>query len=413
MLFEWTKKKYGKLSLLDASVLFSSGSHKKVIWVCDCGKFCEKSICSVTSGNTTSCGQCNLLTIEHFQKKKYGQLRMVVPGIYHKSSHEYVRWICDCGRITLAKIENVTKGLVLSCGKCFLLTSDHFKNTKYGKLQLKNPIDLLPGSHEKVLWICDCGREKLIQISSVLSYHTTSCGQCNQISTADIATRKFGKLRIKELQDILPGSGKKIEWICDCGQEKLIRIYEVLSNHTTSCGQCGELVKNWYIQNREQIRSLKCPVDPKDFIPGGIIPLETIDKTGKSFKAICPACKGIYYPMFDNIKQGKSLTCGCASYRISMPVIQITEYIRSLGFEIQNEYKVNKLVYDILVPQKNLLIEFQGSKWHSSEKSKERDLKKKQNAIQNGYEFKEILEKDWNTKRDEIECEISSICNLM
>jgi hypothetical protein len=335
--------------------------------------------------------------------KKFGKLRIKIPQDITSGSNKKIEWICDCGREKLIQISVVLSGKSTSCGQCNLISSNEISSKKFGKLRIKIPQDIKPGSHKKTWWICDCGREKLIKICEALNNHITSCGQCNLISAEEITTKKFGKLRIKTPQDILPGSHEKIFWICDCGQEKIIGIKYVLSGNTSSCGQCGESIKNWYIQNREQIRSFKCPVDPKDFIPGGITSLETIQNTRNPFKAICPACKNIYYPCLFNIKRGISLTCGCSTYRISMPVIQISEYIKSLGFEIQNEFKVNKLAYDIFVPQKNLLIEFQGSKWHSMKGARERDIKKHQNALNNGYQFMEILENDWKTKRDEIE----------
>jgi hypothetical protein len=334
--------------------------------------------------------------------REFGKLRIKISQDILPGSSKKIEWICDCGKEKLIKIANVFFGNTTSCGLCNQISAAEIATKKFGKLRIKTPQDIKLGSGKRIEWICDCGREIITRAYHVLLGESVSCGQCNLIPATEIATRKFGKLRIKDPQDIKPGSYKKILWVCDCGKEKSIMAHYIISGNTKSCGNCSELVKNWYIQNREQIRSLKCPIDSKDFPLGGIIPLEIIQKTGKSFKAICPACKKIYYPMFDNIRQGSSLTCGCSTYRISMPVIQITEYIRSLGLEVQNEYKVNKLAYDIFIPKKNLLIEFQGSKWHSFEKVKERDLRKKQNAINFGYQFMEILEKDWKTKRDEI-----------
>jgi predicted SprT family Zn-dependent metalloprotease len=393
--------KFGKLTIIKLTNM-TIGSHKKILCKCDCGKKKLVQINSLFSGFTQSCGQCNQITAEEIATRKFGKLQIKIPQSINPGSAKKIEWTCNCGREKLIEINKVISGHTTSCGLCNQILSEEISTKKFGKLRIKIQQDILPGSNKKIEWICDCGKEKLIRIYKVLSGHTTSCGLCNLIPAAEIALKKFGKLRIKIPQDILPGSTKKVEWICDCGKEKLIRIQEVLLNHITSCGNCSELVKNWYIHNREQIRTLKCPTDTKKFPLGGMIPLEIIQKTGKSFKAICPAYKKEYRPRLDGIKQGKSLTCGCTSYRISMPVIQITEYIQSIGFEVQNEFKVNKLAYDIFIPKKNLLIEFQGTRWHSSEKSKERDLRKKQNAINNGYQFIEILENDWNTKKDKI-----------
>jgi hypothetical protein len=403
-----TAKKFGKLRIKIPQDV-QPGSEKRIEWVCDCGREKLIQISYVLSGESASCGNCNQILANEIATKKFGKLRIKEPQDILPRSHKKILWICDCGREKLISILNVLSGHATSCGFCNLISAAEMATKKFGKLRIKIPQDIQPGSEKRIEWICDCGREKIIQISLVISGNTSSCGQCNLIAASEMVTKKFGKLQIKKPQDILPGSIKKILWICDCGKEKLIQVNCVLSRHTTSCGHCSELVKNWYIQNREQIRLLKCPIDPKDFIPGGMIPLEIIQRAGKSFKAICPVCQKIYYPRLSDIKRGISLTCGCSSYRISNPVVKISEYTRSLGFEVQNEYKVNKLSYDIFIPKKNLLIEFQGSRWHAMRGSKERDLRKKQNAIQNGYQFMEILEKDWKTKRIEVENNVKNM----
>jgi hypothetical protein len=395
-------KKFGKLRIeIPQNITF--GSNKKVIWICDCGRKTTTKINLVLSGQSTSCGQCSQITANKIISKKFGKLRIKIPQDIFPCSNKKVEWICDCGKEKLIQIDNVISGNTTSCGQCNQISATNIAMKKFGKLRIKIPQDILPGSHKKIEWICDCGREINSKINHVLSNRSMSCGQCNLICANEIITRKFGKLQIKNPQDIFPRSEKKIWWVCNCGQEKLIKITDVVCGNTKSCGQCSKLIKNWYIQNREQIRSLKCPIKPKDFILGKITPLETIKNVNNPFKAICPACKSIYYPRLSDIKRGLSLTCGCSTHRISMPCTEITEYIKSLGCETINEFKVNKLAYDIFVPQKNLLIEFQGSKWHSFEKVKERDLKKKQNAIQMGYQFMEILEKDWKTNKVEIE----------
>jgi len=408
---EIASRKFGKLRIKILQNI-KPGSAKKVWWICDCGREKLIQIRCVLSGESTSCGLCNQISAMEMAIKKFGKLRIKIPQDILPGSNKKIEWICDCGREKLINTRSIISGRSTSCGSCNQITAKEITSRKFGKLQIKESKDIFPGSAKKVWWVCDCGQEKLIKINHVISGKTTSCGSCNQVTAEEIASRKFGKLRIKIPQNITIGSNKKIWWICDCGQEKFVQINCVISGHTTSCGNCGELVKDWYIRNREQIRSLKCPIDPKNFIPGGMIPLETIKNVSNPFKAICLACKGIYYPRLFNIKRGISLTCGCCEFRISMPVIQINEYIRSLGFEIQNEYKVNKLAYDIFVPSKNLLIEFQGSKWHSMRGMKERDIRKKQNAIQNGYKFIEILEYDWKTKRDEIKNKLFPVSDI-
>jgi hypothetical protein len=395
---EHLKNKFGKLSLVNPIHLLSE-SDKKALWKCDCGKEKFILIKNVLSGKSSSCGQCNLITAAEIATKKFGKLRIKTPQDILPGSNKKVEWICDCGKEKLIIVTKVLSAHTTSCGLCNLITADQIAIRKFGKLQIKYPQSVFPNSHKKIKWVCDCGREKSIVIESVIRGYVTSCNMCNTISGD---TLKFGKLYLTNSKNLYPGSNKKELWTCCCGIKKKINISDVTSGKVLSCGKCFENTLIWYHSNVKILKSLKCPITPNIFPPGGAKPLENILRTNLPFKAICPACQNIYYPMFSHIKMGRSITCGCCSYRVSLPCTEITEYIRSLGLEVTNEYKVNKLSYDIFVPAKNLLIEYQGSKWHSSEKIKERDLRKKQNAIQMGYQFMEILEKDWNTKKQNI-----------
>ncbi len=89
-------------------------------------------------------------------------------------------------------------------------------------------------------WKCDCGRTKTIRTDHVTSGRISSCGQCSMISKDEMARRKFGHFIMNNPDDVMPGSAKKIEWMCDCGRIKLARISHVVSGLTSSCGHCNE-----------------------------------------------------------------------------------------------------------------------------------------------------------------------------
>ncbi len=71
-----------------------------------------------------------------------------------------------------------------------------------------------------------------------------------------------------------------------------------------------------------------------------------------------------------------------------------------MGFEVVYEYESGGFRYDIFVPAKNLLIEFNGLKWHSYQKSKSRDIRKYRHANSNGFGYLCIFEDEWHRKRD-------------
>ena len=211
----------------------------------------------------------------------------------------------------------------------------------------------------------------------------------------------FNNLIIETPCDIKPGSNKKIWWRCKCGGRTFVAPCCVISGNTKSCGKCRDNIEQWFNLNKILIKAIKCPV--YKLPDGGMQPLEPpILRTDQPFKTNCPACNDIYYPILDNIKQGTSLTCGCASYRVSSGQKSVNSFIESFNIESKLEYKVNKLAYDIFVPSHNLLIEYHGLKWHSVDGSKARDTKKFRNAVESGYQFLSIFEDEWKYNQEKV-----------
>jgi|WetSurSiteA1Bulk_404760.scaffolds.fasta_scaffold08870_2 hypothetical protein len=94
-------------------------------------------------------------------------------------------------------------------------------------------------------WLCrcDCGNEKNISYSNLISGHTKSCGcykndlMLNKIR--DLTGKKFGELLvIKRINNLEKRGNKRTYWLCrcDCGNEKIILKEALLSGCTTSCG---------------------------------------------------------------------------------------------------------------------------------------------------------------------------------
>ncbi|HED05729.1 MAG TPA: hypothetical protein ENI61_03490, partial [Ignavibacteria bacterium] len=341
----FAKTKFGKLRMKNPEA-YCKGSTKKVEWICDCGKETISKIYSVTSEHTRSCRNCNLLSKEYFEKTKFGKLRMKNPEAYHKNSTKKVEWVCDCGKETIVQIYNVTSEHTRSCGNCNFLSKKYFEKTKFGKLRMKNPEAYTKGSGKKVEWVCDCGKEKLISIHNVTNGNTVSCGNCNLLSKEYFTETKFGKLRMKNPEAYHKNSDKKTEWICDCGKEKLVRISSITRGESRTCGTCRKQYEDWYSENEDYLRKLKCPISPGSIPSGSIQVLETITNTRKPFKAICQSCDNTYYPCWDSIRRGTSLTCGCYHSRITKGQLKLKSIMESFGLKVELEHLVNGLKYD-------------------------------------------------------------------
>jgi hypothetical protein len=398
----WENTKFGKLRMKDP-IEIHQFSHKITTWLCDCGKETNIDIYLVTGGNTNSCGKCNLLTVEHWRNTKYGKLRMKEPVEILKGSNQKVTWLCDCGKEADIIVYNVTRNLQKTCGKCNLKDKSYWENTKFGKLKMKEPVEIHYGSSKKVAWLCDCGKETVFTISDVtrLEKNINSCGMCSILPAEFFKTAKYGKLKLKNPIDLYPASHQKTEWLCDCGNEAKILVHNVVRGLQKSCGKCYAKAKGNYEFFKEEIRKLKPPISP-DQISNFMEILEPIIHTEKPIRAVCPACKNEYKPIWGNIRNGKAITCGCASTS-SGAQVEIINFIKSIGLEVLDEHKVNNLKYDIFIPSSNLLIEYNGLKWHSLDGSKLRDFNKYKNAISNGYSYVMIFEDEWLDNRLKIE----------
>ena len=395
------KTTFGKLHPKNTQEV-NPGSHKKIDCICDCGKETSAVVKNLFSGNTASCGRCKEIPITIISEKRFGKL-VVKPleGEFIKLERK-VDCDCDCGKEKKVMVRDLMSGHTKSCGKCNLITAEEIAGKLYGDLIIEIPQDIKPGSGKKIGWICKCGRKTKAVIKNVMTGNTTSCGMCNLITAEEIAKRKFGRFRMINPIDTLPWATAESDFECDCGNIVTKPICHVVSGLIKSCGKCSEKPQNWYAKNKKALKELKCPVKPEDFPPGGPVLLEIVFKSHDRVKIQCPVCKNEHYSSLHMIKMGSSLTCGCCTYKISNACIAIEQYLKSLNIESKFEFTIDKFNYDIFVPSHNLLIEHNGIKWHASEYSKEKDVRKYKLAIEHKFNFLSIFEDEWKYNQEKV-----------
>lgn len=369
----------------------SVGSHKKASWDCSCGRTASAVVRYVARGRIRTCGRCNEVSAEEMRFRLFGRLRMSIPKAVLPGSHEKVSWDCSCGRKTESLVMDVFKGKTTSCQRCDEVPAEEMRTRKFGKLRMAEPAAVMPGSGKKVDWSCDCGKTKSIVIASVFTGLTTSCAECERVPAAEMAVRKFGRLRLKTPVDFALQSNKKHEWLCNCGNETNAFAYSVTTGGTKSCGRCYRVAREWWMVNRKAIRDLKCPILPSD-VPAPFKALETIVTKKSPFRAVCISCGREYSPRWGNIRRGTSITCGCSYNRISSLSLRVKEIVDSFGLACELEHKVEGLSYDVFVPSANLLLELGGLKWHSNPRSKQEDSRKRDVAIAAGHRFVMLFE---------------------
>jgi hypothetical protein len=115
---------------------------------------------------------------------------------------------------------------------------------KFGRLTVVS--EIIKNNRKYCLCKCDCGNEKLIAATSVISERTKSCGcLLKEIKKyKDLTGLKFGKLTVIEIAKIekrKTEAGNYISnafWLCkcDCGNETIVKASMLLQKRTTSCG---------------------------------------------------------------------------------------------------------------------------------------------------------------------------------
>ena len=119
------------------------------------------------------------------------------------------------------------------------------KVQRFGKLTSKQEITVSLGSHKKIPWICDCGKEKLIEVKKVSSGHSKTCGNCKPPKT-DLERKSYRK-EWRE-KNILEVTRKNLQWKAENRErnnnlEKIRRDsakQAVLNHYGKVCACCGE-----------------------------------------------------------------------------------------------------------------------------------------------------------------------------
>lgn len=125
---------------------------------------------------------------------------------------------------------------------------EDFVGKRYGKLTVLEVIrKRIPCGelHRFAHCRCDCGKYKDVFIGQLIDGRTKSCGciQRRYENDEDLIGKQFGRLTILNIFRDKDKNAKFAHCKCLCGKEKDIMIYDILREHTVSCGcYCRELI---------------------------------------------------------------------------------------------------------------------------------------------------------------------------
>lgn len=334
---------------------------------------------------------------------------------------------CECGTIKEVHEYSLKSGKSTSCGRCGIKAKpDKFAlGTKFGEWEIVGAVDK---KTYKVLCRCSCGKEREVNIYTLLSGKSTGCGHTmNQDRVQDLSGRKFGKLTVLRYL-----GNQYWECECECGSLAVKHRTHLLDGRAVQCKAC----------------SGKAPEDLSNMTFGKLHPIKYIGSKSWLCKCDCGNTK-IVASM--NLKNHSTVSCGCLLYNPSKEELlsKIKEYqdrfndlptisdlagfcnvgYASMGYHLR-KFGINTLKkfgskyetelfnfvstltdctilrndrtviapseLDIYIPEKKLAIEFNGTYWHDSEHKKESyHLIKSVDCRKLGIRLIHVFEYEW------------------
>lgn len=377
--------RYGVVDINQADFVKKKMIEPKEIKCCHCNKlFIGKKR---DKDNYTSCPDCR------------------ISGLKNKSDHDRKKFLdikkevtCfHCGSKVDGKLYGPNKVVCLSCKKkglkspVALKSRKKYKETMMIKYGVKNYGELSE-CHEKKrkpkeIVCCYCSKKFVGKVND--PNYFTCCPDCrkiglkNPIRTPDAVqksiktlTEKYGVINVSQLDEV---KKKKRDAYIKTGIPKILNKLSILNLEITDPEY----------KNAVHTHHFRCLICKKEFEQNWF-------SIQQGF--LCPNC----YPRNSGYSAGEKEVC---------------EFIRSLGIEniIENDRRIlNGRELDIVIPDKNIAIEYNGLYYHSDVfcKDPKYHLRKTLDCEKEGIRLIQIFEDEWLFKRDIVKSRLKQILNF-
>lgn len=243
-------QRFGKLVAIEPTDKRSGNS---VVWKCkcDCGNEAQVSSNHLTGGVTRSCG-CEKKPKSSNEKgsvklvspsssvspgQRFGRLVALEPTDGRKNRSVIWHCKCDCGNEVFTTSNQLVTGHKKSCGCLQDETRRRdISGQRFGRLIALKPTDERAGT--SIVWQCkcDCGNEVFVSSHLLVGGDKKSCGCLRKESQRrDIKGQRFGSLVALEPTDKRYGSSIVWRCKCDCGNEVLVSVQNLIKRKTSSC----------------------------------------------------------------------------------------------------------------------------------------------------------------------------------
>ena len=146
--------------------------------------------------------------------------------------NKLVRCKCQCGKESITKIASLIKGHTKSCGKCKRVEVGDV----WGRWTVVSESENKKGHNRMMNCVCRCGNSSTIAATRLANGHTKSCGKCNRAEIGDV----YGELRILSEGGKDTAHRRRVKCICSCGKETIVDAYNLTSGITKTCGECNK-----------------------------------------------------------------------------------------------------------------------------------------------------------------------------
>ncbi|MBQ4645334.1 MAG: zinc-ribbon domain-containing protein [Clostridia bacterium] len=276
---------------------------------------------------------------------------------------------------------------------------DWEKNSELGF----DPVKLTCGSDKKVWWICSQGHSYDSRIANrlngggcpycagkkVLVGYNDLLTWCKQNERLDLINEFDITKNLFSMQDITPGSGKNIWWLCPNGHSYSASLHHRIKMNT-GCGVCSHKV---FLRGYNDLQTTHPEIAEEfDIEKNGITPDQVMaGSNNKKYWFICPRGHS-YSATLLNRKKGRNCPICAKEMHISFPEKAIVYYLGKAGLEVVESFHspfLGKKEFDIFIPSLNIAIEYDGRAWH---KNTTRDAQKDELCRDNGIKLIRIRE---------------------
>lgn len=299
--------------------------------------------------------------------QKFGRWTVIETISNYKNGKTYCLCRCECRTEKYIVRHSLLSGNSKSCG-CLAKEEAIIRNKKdyvgvtFGELTIVEMLYKYKNDKTYCRCLCSCGNEYIVSLSNLVTGHTKSCG-CKTYDMiwngrrTNLCGLIFGRLIVIEMLYGYKNRRTYCKCLCECGNETIVDMGNLLSGRTSSCG-CFEIESRYNRKHYIDIVGQKFGL------------LTVIEKTNKKsknrsiiWKCLCD-CGNIVYVSYGDLTRYRKTSCGCSNYSnmenfiANILLENKINYIPQARFsECRNIYP---LPFDFYLYEYNTIIEYDG-----------------------------------------------------